>query len=558
MSFIPDPKALEKRLKVQVAKLLKKSRDVLLPILQKVNNEIIVTAVTESPSCSPYFTVQLPMDIDVIPILLIEVKKIILGSGKFLLHVPNSNNEIKVSILLDNVSEFKLFSDFISPPIETSVIQKIPKSISEDEQTSHLKAIRESIDGIPVKISQKNNFKNENKMNEQEQHLKDEITALLNAMNFNPTEHYNSIMPKGFISMNNEGPVYFKKPEYALTVLKKCQKLNMSESVTSSGTSTLLFLPSFKNPLAVTSIVPQKNVKFENNLKFKSKEAFTELKVFLKILGFKMGSGCDYSTIALNTDKTFAVLNGVHEKRQEIIEAFTKHSLFNCLELKEGKKSIRVDLAFFKNPFPAPEKNNLKAPVDSIAKKITVKESPKINSEEKLADLRVFIHSSGIICGKHYAAITLNASKTLASINGVQKAGNPLRSELINKFKEYDLLECLNTTSTEKSIKVDLALFKKPTTVKFEPKQDLKKKVNQDKKDKLPLDFSEPLHKLEEIANQLHFLTKKIQFDPATIWDLIKSNFSKDNDFELLVRKKTPEGEISKLISKEELIKIFL
>lgn len=564
MSFIPDQKALEKKLKAQVVKLLKKSRDVLLPLLKKVNDAIVIDSIIETPSQSPYFSVQIPSHTFLNGSLLVEVKRTILGAGKFLLNVPNSGTEIKVSILLDNVSEFKLFSDFISPPIETSVLQIIPKSINEDEKTLHLKVIRESLEGIPVKKSQTNNFKNQIKMTATEQELKDEITSLLSAMSFNPTEHYNSIMPKGFISMNNEGPVYFKKPEYALTVLKKCQKNNMGESVISSGTSTLLFLPSFKNPLTVvTSVVPQKATQLEKGLKFKSEEVFTELKAFLKMLGFKMGSGFHYSTISLNTDKTFAVLNGVHDKRQEIIEAFTKHNLFNCLELKEGLKSIRVNLALFKNPFPVLDKNNLKAPVNSVVKKITVKESQKINNEEKLADLRAFIHASGIICGKHYAAITLNAAKTIASINGVLADG-PLRLELIDKFDKHGLLDCLNTTSTEKSIKVDLALFKNPLIGKTKVTQSQDKKVVEVKEDKVPkkveqtIDFSEPLHKLEEISNRLDLMTKKIQFDPATIWNFIKSNFSKDDEFELLVRRKTPEGEISKVISQEELLKIFL
>jgi hypothetical protein len=557
--------------KKKIARVLESFIRNLLTALRSIHEDISIVPFTRKDyENNPYLCVNLPVlsSQEKKTELLIQVKKAILSQGKFSLsNKPDDLTCVTISISLHNLETFKNPDSLIK--IEKQSIQKIKEN---KEKQPNLK--KEIVMKKPT--------------NKDFQDLKKEIKNFLKMLQLNE-DHYSQIIPEVDLSFEH-GPVFFKEKVYADYVITQTERYKKLEGYVFARVGEIknvYFKIGFINPLSEEQPLPhgfnivsapiiptkaevpriqpvevqEKNTALEK-VTDTAEDKFLQLKLLLKTWGFV--SGKDYSTFVMNPSKTFAVVNGIVDRRQDMIDAFTKNNLFSCLEVEKVNKSIRINLTVFKNPFPAPDKNNLKAPVDSIAKKITVKESPKINSEEKLADLRVFIHSSGIICGKHYAAITLNASKTLASINGVQEAGNPLRSELINKFKEYDLLECLNTTSTEKSIKVDLALFKKPTTVKFEPKQDLKEKVNQakedqlSKKDKLPIDFSEPLHKLEEIANQLHFLTKKIQFDPATIWDLIKSNFSKDNDFELLVRRKTPEGEISKLISKEELIKIFL
>ena len=571
----------EKELVNKSEEFLRNLKDSLPPLLDAIHKKISIGNVIRPPIGVSYFFIYLPQSIQADLIAIAEIEQSIINfGGKFTMGTPFLKNvdAIKVSLALKDVSEFRFKKTRNKYETITKNNTEIMKVNIKDFQT-----------------------------------LREQIKKFLKMLQLNE-DHYSQIIPE--VDLNVEhGPVFFKEKAYADYVIAQAnhyKKIDGYVFARVGETKNLYFKIGFTNPLTEeqplphgftivsASTIPAKaEVPSTQSVKVEEKnttlekgtdtaeDKFLQLKLLLKTWGFV--SGKDYSTFIMNPSKTFAAINGVVDRRQNMIDVFTKHNLFNCLELKEGIKSIRIDLAIFKNPILAPDKNDAKVTAKSVVKKSPVKESLKINSEDKLADLRAFIHASGIICGKHYAAITLNATKTIASINGVH-ANGPLRSELIDKFDKYGLLDCLNTTSTEKSIKVNLELFKKLTIVKSESKQSQEEKTIIAKGDKklfskvftpkllentlnsllevtkelstitkvLQGSIESKPQDLSEITDQLVSITKSLNSSAEAKWEMFGKKYAGQSAFKLIVSVDVDGGgTLLKPVTKEEFIELF-
>jgi hypothetical protein len=539
----------EKELVNKSEEFLRNLKDSLPPLLDVIHKKITIGNVIRSPIGAPYFFIYLPQSIQADGIAIAEIEQSIINfGGKFTMSTPLGNvDAIQVTLALKDVSEFRF---------------KKTKNTYETTNKNNIEIMKK----VAIKDFQD---------------LKKEIKNFLKMLCFTDT-HYSQIIPEADLNMEY-GPVFLKEKAYADYVIaqaEKYKKLNGYVVARVGEIKNVYFKIGFINPLTeeqplppeftvvptttkeeapkpllVQAPVPLSKEKVETN---NNEDPRSGLIALLKANNFKMGP--DFSSITLNATKTRASINSIQTKRQEMIEMFTKDGSFDSLGL-ESPKSIQVNLELFKKLSNISGVES-KVPVEKKASKDTSTKNDKSEDKQNRSILSNFLRSNGLKPGIHYERIIPSTKQGFAILKKVPVDGGQ-REELLAVFKNSNAFECLDF-SNEKSITVNLVVLKNSLIGKTKATQSQDKKVVKVKEDKVPkkveqtIDFSEPLHKLEEISNRLDLMTKKIQFDPATIWDFIKSNFSKDYEFELLVRRKTPEGEISKVISQEELLKIFL